>query len=175
MSDEHFPRILAPPRQSFFLFGPRGSGKSTWLKRHFPMAHVVDLLDEERYQSLLAEPSLFHDMLGGLPSGLPPQTPGNCEDLRMVTDLSAVHRPVGELFALPTSGEQWAQYRLGDEQVIDFTCRRDRPPAGAGVFEMPDEVPRNRAKIARLPPDRRHEALPLRFGKISHLLKDFSA
>ncbi len=35
----------------------------------------------------------------------------------MVTDLSAVHRPVGELFALPTSREQWEQYRLGDEQV----------------------------------------------------------
>lgn len=37
-------RILKAPRQRFFLSGPRGSGKSTWLKSMFPDAHVIDLL-----------------------------------------------------------------------------------------------------------------------------------
>ena len=41
-------RIIKAPEQSFFLLGPRGSGKSTWLRAVFPEAHVVDLLSEER-------------------------------------------------------------------------------------------------------------------------------
>ncbi len=32
------PRISDASRQSFFLFGPRGTGKTTWLKQRFPNA-----------------------------------------------------------------------------------------------------------------------------------------
>ena len=32
------------PEESFFLLGPRGSGKSTWLRAIFPDAYVIDLL-----------------------------------------------------------------------------------------------------------------------------------
>ncbi|MFH1842616.1 MAG: DUF4143 domain-containing protein [bacterium] len=52
-------RKLTAPRQSFFLLGPRGSGKSTWLRAEFPDAHSVDLHSEATYQSFLAEPDLF--------------------------------------------------------------------------------------------------------------------
>jgi len=52
-------RILKAPKQSFFLLGPRGSGKSTWLRATFPDAYVFDLLSEEIYQRLLANPGLF--------------------------------------------------------------------------------------------------------------------
>jgi uncharacterized protein len=38
---------------------PRGTGKSTWARSEFPEAHAVDLLEEARYQSYLADPSLF--------------------------------------------------------------------------------------------------------------------
>ena len=55
----HLPRILRAPRQSFFLMGPRGVGKSTWLRMAFPDAHVIDLLSEATYQRLLADPGLF--------------------------------------------------------------------------------------------------------------------
>jgi len=61
-----FSRILDAPDQSFFLMGPRGSGKSTWLQATFPDAHVVDLLDEEKYQRLLVRPGLFADELRAL-------------------------------------------------------------------------------------------------------------
>src|SRR3990172_4959100 len=67
--DRESPRLLVPPKSSFFLFGARGTGKSTWLRRHFPDARTVDLLDERRYQSLLAEPGLFHDELAALRPG----------------------------------------------------------------------------------------------------------
>jgi predicted AAA+ superfamily ATPase len=55
-------RFLTTPTQSFFLMGPRGSGKSTWLRSQFPSAYVIDLLSEEKYQQLLANPALFADL-----------------------------------------------------------------------------------------------------------------
>jgi predicted AAA+ superfamily ATPase len=58
-----FKRILQPPKQSFFLMGPRGSGKSTWLRTTFKGAHLIDLLAEESYQRLLRNPALFADEL----------------------------------------------------------------------------------------------------------------
>ena len=49
--------------------GPRGSGKTTWLRVTFPDAHVIDLLAEETYQRLLTNPGLFADELRAVPSG----------------------------------------------------------------------------------------------------------
>jgi predicted AAA+ superfamily ATPase len=63
------PRLFAPPKGSYFLFGPRGSGKSTWLRHLHPDAHWVDLLDEGRYQRYLVDPSLFSAELEALPRG----------------------------------------------------------------------------------------------------------
>jgi predicted AAA+ superfamily ATPase len=62
------PRVLDAPSGSFFLFGPRGTGKSTWLKATFPDAPRFDLLDESVYQSFLADPGLFSAELRALPS-----------------------------------------------------------------------------------------------------------
>jgi uncharacterized protein len=56
-------RIFKAPLQSFFLLGPRGTGKSTWLQTIFPNAHVIDLLSEAAYQDLLANPGLFANQL----------------------------------------------------------------------------------------------------------------
>jgi predicted AAA+ superfamily ATPase len=39
-----FTRTLAAPRSAFFLFGPRGTGKSTWIRSRFEDAYVVNLL-----------------------------------------------------------------------------------------------------------------------------------
>jgi predicted AAA+ superfamily ATPase len=64
-----YPRMLAPPRGCFFLFGPRGVGKSTWLRTVFPEAHRIDLLDEALYQSYLADAGAFAGELRTLPPG----------------------------------------------------------------------------------------------------------
>lgn len=56
--------MLEPPsRQSFFLFGPRGVGKTAWLKARFPDALYFDLLDAETYTRLLASPSRLGDQI----------------------------------------------------------------------------------------------------------------
>jgi predicted AAA+ superfamily ATPase len=67
MSNHLYPRITTPPKGSFFLFGVRGVGKSTWAREHYPAAHRIDLLDEARYQNLLGDPGLFADELRTLP------------------------------------------------------------------------------------------------------------
>ena len=59
VSTESCSRLTRPPRQSFFLLGVRGVGKSTWARQQFPDALRIDLLDEGRYQDCLAHPSLF--------------------------------------------------------------------------------------------------------------------
>jgi predicted AAA+ superfamily ATPase len=52
-----YARLLTPPRRkSFFLFGPRGTGKTTWVKATFPDAVYVDLLESEVFNDLTANP-----------------------------------------------------------------------------------------------------------------------
>jgi len=61
--------LTRAPRQSFFLLGVRGAGKSTWARRQFPDALRIDLLDEGRYEDYLADPSLFGAELASRPPG----------------------------------------------------------------------------------------------------------
>lgn len=58
-----YTRSLKPQKHSFFLLGPRGVGKSTWLYHHFPKAKWINLLDEALYQSYLEDISLFYQEL----------------------------------------------------------------------------------------------------------------
>lgn len=71
MVSKTYRRLLAPPKGSFFLFGVRGVGKSTWTHAAFPQAHTVDLLDEGLYHTLLTEPSTFAAELAALPRTMP--------------------------------------------------------------------------------------------------------
>jgi predicted AAA+ superfamily ATPase len=61
--------LLRPPRGSFFLFGVRGAGKSTWAEEHFHAARRIDLLDEGVHHELLGDPALFAAQLLELPRG----------------------------------------------------------------------------------------------------------
>ena len=64
------PRLLKPPDRSFFLFGPRGTGKSLWLAERFPNAAATfDLLDEAVLLELLADPAAFARRLDELRPG----------------------------------------------------------------------------------------------------------
>ncbi len=42
-------RFFEDPGSSFFLFGPRGTGKSTWLRQRFPEISGVRCLPCESY------------------------------------------------------------------------------------------------------------------------------
>ncbi|MBW2735031.1 MAG: ATP-binding protein [Deltaproteobacteria bacterium] len=89
----HYIRLLEPPVQSFFLFGPRGTGKTTWLRHRFPEAPRFDLLDERLYQTYLADPGVFAGELRLF-------TPGTLvivdEVQRLPSLLNEVHRFIEE-------------------------------------------------------------------------------
>jgi len=53
---KYIERFFKLPQDSFFIFGPRGTGKSTWLKKTFPNAYSIDLLDDRTYRDHLAHP-----------------------------------------------------------------------------------------------------------------------
>ena len=60
-------RFLPIPDQSFFLFGPRGTGKSTWIQQTFPEALIVDLLKPAIYRQLQARPERLAELAAGSP------------------------------------------------------------------------------------------------------------
>jgi len=62
-------RLLKPPAMSFFLFGPRGTGKSTWLRRSFPEAKSFDLLDASLFLELTREPNRLEALIGNQKQG----------------------------------------------------------------------------------------------------------
>jgi predicted AAA+ superfamily ATPase len=59
-------RLLPPSRQSFFLFGLRGVGKSTWAAANYAEAERIDLLDQALFTLYLARPDRFADRLRAL-------------------------------------------------------------------------------------------------------------
>ncbi len=64
-----YTRKLEKPSGSVFLFGPRGTGKSTWIKKEFPEATKYDLLDLREAIRLQREPSVLYDEVSILPPG----------------------------------------------------------------------------------------------------------
>ncbi len=61
-----FNRILKLPlngTSSIFLFGPRGTGKTSWIKAHMPDALYLDLLDFSLYSSLSAAPDRLETLI----------------------------------------------------------------------------------------------------------------
>ncbi|MFO0038101.1 MAG: ATP-binding protein [Synechococcaceae cyanobacterium] len=60
-------RFLQPPAGGFFLFGPRGTGKSTWLAQQFPNAVRLDLLDPAVLRAYQARPERLKERLAASP------------------------------------------------------------------------------------------------------------
>jgi len=59
-----YSRLIKPPKnKSFFLFGPRGTGKTTWVKMAFPKGLYLDLLEAELFNDLLANPQRLENFI----------------------------------------------------------------------------------------------------------------
>jgi predicted AAA+ superfamily ATPase len=69
MGKKYIKRLLDVPNRSFFLFGPRGVGKSTWLKKTMGDALFVDLLDSSLYLELSQNPMNLEALAGNIPEG----------------------------------------------------------------------------------------------------------
>lgn len=67
--NEIITRLLPRPDRSFFLFGPRGTGKSTWLHQVLPDAFRLDLLDASLFLELSRDPHRLEALIVGRPAG----------------------------------------------------------------------------------------------------------
>lgn len=56
-------KINLPPRQSAFLWGPRKTGKSTFLMENFPKSIVYDFLQTDLFLEFSKKPSLLRERL----------------------------------------------------------------------------------------------------------------
>jgi predicted AAA+ superfamily ATPase len=61
------PRFFDIPPRSFFLLGPRGTGKTTWLRSRLPNAVWVNLLEPEVYREMGARPERLRELVLGSP------------------------------------------------------------------------------------------------------------
>ena len=64
-----YTRSLGLPLRSFLLLGPRGTGKTTWLRAHLPAARWYNLLLDREYLRLLRDPGLLRREIEVLPAG----------------------------------------------------------------------------------------------------------
>ncbi len=58
-----YKRLFREPKESFFLFGPRGTGKSTLLQERFPGALWIDLLQPDLLRSYGSRPERLIDLV----------------------------------------------------------------------------------------------------------------
>jgi predicted AAA+ superfamily ATPase len=111
-----FARSLKPGSQSLFLFGPRGTGKSTWIRQHFGDAVLYDLLDTAEVLRLSREPHLLFREVEGQPAG----TWVVLDEVQKVPDLlNEVHRLIetrGLRFVL--SGSSARKLRRGGTNLL---------------------------------------------------------
>jgi len=56
-------RFFKPPDDSFFLFGPRGTGKSTWIKHIFPEGKIINLLEAQELRHFRTYPERLKEFV----------------------------------------------------------------------------------------------------------------
>ncbi len=81
--------IQFPPSKSFFLFGPRATGKTTWLRQLFPEAVYIDLLKSDVYTMLLAAPERLVQMI-----------PPDCREPVIIDEVQRVPELLNEVHRL---------------------------------------------------------------------------
>ena len=88
-----YARLLSPPvgKKSYFLFGPRGTGKTSFIREKYRDANYLDLLDEELFLRLNAEPHRLQSYI------LKPGKPVIIDEVqRIPAILNEIHRLIEE-------------------------------------------------------------------------------
>jgi len=83
-------RNLKPiPNNSFFLFGPRGTGKTFWLRHTFKSAIYIDLLEYRVFKELLADPQRLSEFI-----------PKNCNNWVIIDEIQKIPSLLDEVHRL---------------------------------------------------------------------------
>jgi predicted AAA+ superfamily ATPase len=111
-----YPRLIQPPdEKSFFLFGPRGTGKTTWVKSTFPQSIYIDLLEAGLFNNLLANPQRLENLI-----------PKNFKDWVIIDEvqripeiLNEVHRLIENFgFKFVLTGSSARKLRRGGQNLL---------------------------------------------------------
>ena len=81
--------IKKPENKSFFLFGPRGTGKTTWARKSFSDAIYIDLLESRLYNDLLADPQRLDNLI-----------PNNFNDWIIIDEIQKIPELLNEVHRL---------------------------------------------------------------------------
>jgi predicted AAA+ superfamily ATPase len=85
-----YSRLIEPPKEkSFFLFGPRGTGKTTWVKSEFANAIYLDLLEAELFNDFLANPQRLENFI-----------PKNFDDWVVIDEIQRIPELLNEVHRL---------------------------------------------------------------------------
>lgn len=111
-----YTRLLKKPDQSVLLFGPRGTGKSTWIHHNFSQVPLYDLLQSSEAIRLSKNPSLLYDEL----NHLPPQTWVVIDEIQKVPSLlDEVHRLIeGKKLRFILSGSSARKLKKGGGNLL---------------------------------------------------------
>ncbi len=89
---ESIRRFFEAPTGSFFLLGPRGTGKSSWAVANFPGALRIDLLQPDVLREFSARPERLRELVAALPDG----SVVILDEVQRVPELSSVVHAVHE-------------------------------------------------------------------------------
>lgn len=85
-----YSRLIQPPKdKSFFLFGPRGTGKTTWVKSKFGDSIYLDLLEAELFNDLVANPQRLENLI-----------PKNSKDWVIIDEVQRIPELLNEIHRL---------------------------------------------------------------------------
>ena len=137
-----FSRTLRPLDHSFFLFGPRGTGKSTWVEAALPGALRIDLLRESTYLELLGHA----DRLEAMADGAGATTLVVDEVQRLPSLLDEVHRLIeGRGFRFALTGSSARKLRRAGTNLLAGRARTLQmhpftPTELGDAFQLPHAV-----------------------------------
>src|SRR5581483_3604875 len=114
---KYYKRFFESPKQSFFLFGPRGTGKSTLIKKQFEDALWIDLLKPHTLRTYSARPEHLLDVVSGNPDK---KTIVIDEVQKVPALLSVVHSIIEE--------------KLGKQFILSGSSARKLKRAGADLL-----------------------------------------
>jgi len=91
--ETYIPRFFKEPQQSYFLFGPRGTGKSTFLRNFYADALWIDLLKPDIFRTYVAKPERIIELVHGNPN----KSTVIVDEVQKVPELlSAIHSLIEE-------------------------------------------------------------------------------